>query len=199
MILMRIDTLFKLTALIAGPLVLLPSCATDGLVTRTNAAHASASEISRTSREALAALYAQNRAAKSLGTKAKAILVFPSVTRAGMMLGGQAGNGAMLTRDGRGLGFFQTASVSWGLQAGVQQFSYALFLMDDDAVRKFNRAKGWEVGSSPTLVIVDEGIASSLTTSTINSGTYAFFFNQRGLMAGLGLKGTKITRIHPGP
>jgi lipid-binding SYLF domain-containing protein len=84
------------------------------------------------------------------------------------------------------------------LQAGVQKFSYALFLMDDAAVRNINRTGGWELGSSPSLVVVDRGMAASLSTTTINSGTYAFFFDQRGLMAGLGLQGTKITRIHPG-
>jgi len=55
------------------------------------------------------------------------------------------------------------------------------------------------VGSAPTLVVVDEGISKSLSTNTIDKGTYAFFFNQRGLMAGLGLQGSKITRIEPGP
>ena len=120
-----------------------------------------------------------------------------SVTRAGFIVGGQGGNGALFGNDGRIAGFFQTAGASWGLQAGIQNFGYALFLMDNDAVRNLNRSGGWEVGSSPSLVVVDRGMASSTTTTTFNSGTYAFFFNQRGLMAGLGLHGTKITRIHP--
>jgi len=82
-------------------------------------------------------------------------------------------------------------------QAGVQKYGYALFLMDQEAFANINRADGWEVGSSPSLVIVDEGKATSLSTTTIDSGTYAFFFNQRGLMGGLGLQGSKITRIQP--
>jgi lipid-binding SYLF domain-containing protein len=69
--------------------------------------------------------------------------------------------------------------------------------MDNSAFNNINRADGWEVGSSPSLVIVDEGMASSLTTTTLNKSTYAFFFNQRGLMGGLGLQGSKITRIKP--
>ena len=103
----------------------------------------------------------------------------------------------MFRNDGSISGFFQTTSASWGLQAGVQTFGYALFLMDDGAVRNVNRSGGWEIGGSPSLVIVDRGMATSLTTTSINSGTYAFFFNQTGLMAGLGLQGSKITRINP--
>jgi lipid-binding SYLF domain-containing protein len=188
----------KLGLLLAATLALMPGCASQGPVTRTNAANASTSQISRDSRQALSSLYAQNSAARALGRSAKAVLVFPSVTRAGFMFGGQAGNGAMLRRDGSAAGFYQTASASWGMQAGIQKFGYALFLMDAAAVRNVNRSGGWELGGSPSLVIVDRGMAANLSTTTINSGTYAFFFDQRGLMAGLGLQGTKITRIQPG-
>jgi lipid-binding SYLF domain-containing protein len=69
--------------------------------------------------------------------------------------------------------------------------------MDNSAFDNLNRSSGWEVGSSPSLVVVDEGMATSFTTATLNKGTYAFFFNQRGLMGGLGLQGSKITRIRP--
>ena len=113
------------------------------------------------------------------------------------MVGGMAGNGALIRNDGTIRDFYQTAGASYGLQAGIQKYGYALFLMDDSAFANLNRADGWEVGSSPSLVIVDEGMATSLTTTTLNKSTYAFFFNQRGLMGGLGLQGSKITRIHP--
>jgi lipid-binding SYLF domain-containing protein len=184
--------------MVAAALALVPGCATNDPVTSTNAANASASRITRDSREALASLYAQNHSARALGRNAKAILVFPSVTRAGFVFGGQAGNGAMFRPNGSVSGFFQTTSASWGLQAGIQSFGYALFLMDDAALSNLNRSGGWELGGSPSLVIVDHGMAGSLSTTTINSGTYAFFFDQRGLMAGLGVQGTKITRINPG-
>lgn len=71
-------------------------------------------------------------------------------------------------------------------------------MMDDAAFRDLNRSGGWEIGGSPSLVVVDKGMAASLTNATINRGIYAFFFNQRGLMGGLGLQGSKITRIQPG-
>ena len=177
-------------------LALTPSCANDP-ITQTNASTANASQIARDSRAALRSLYASNPTARALGQKAKAVLVFPSIVKAGFMVGAQAGNGAMIRDTGEISGFYQTAAASYGLQAGVQQFGYALFLMDDSAFRNLQRSGGWEVGSSPSLVVVDQGIATSLSTATANKGTYAFFFNQRGLMGGLGLQGSKITRIHP--
>ncbi len=180
----------------ATTLALTPSCANDP-ITQTNASTANASQIARDSRAALRSLYASNPTARALGQKAKAVLVFPSIVKAGFMVGAQGGNGAMIRDTGEISGFYQTAAASYGLQAGVQQFGYALFLMDDSAFRNLQRSDGWEVGSSPSLVVVDQGIATSLTTATANKGTYAFFFNQRGLMGGLGLQGSKITRIHP--
>jgi len=182
----------------AATLALVPSCANDP-ITQANAANSSASQISRDSRAALASLYAQNPGAKTLGRKARGVLVFPSVVKGGLIVGAQAGNGAMIRDTGEISGYYQTAAASYGLQAGVQEFGYAVFLMDDEAFRNINRSGGWEIGSSPSLVVVDKGMATSLTTTTIDKGTYAFFFNQRGLMGGLGLQGSKITRIHPKP
>ncbi len=167
------------------------------MITHANGATSSASQISRDSRAALKSLYAQNPAARALGKKARGILVFPSVVKGGLIVGAQAGNGAMIRDTGVISGYYQTTAASYGLQAGVQEFGYALFLMDDEAFRYLGQTGGWEIGSSPSLVVVDKGIASSLTTATIEKGTYAFFFNQRGLMGGLGLQGSKITRIHP--
>ena len=180
----------------ATTLAFVPSCANNP-VTQANAATSSASQISRDSRAALSSLYAQNPGARALGRKARGILVFPSVVKGGLIVGAQAGNGAMIRDTGVISGFYQTTAASYGLQAGVQEFGYAVFLMDDEAFHNINRSGGWEIGSSPSLVVVDKGMATSLTTTTIDKGTYAFFFNQRGLMGGLGLQGSKITRIHP--
>ena len=188
----------RLALVAAATFALLPGCATNDPITRTNAANTSASQLTRNSRTALASLYSQNAGARALGRNAKAIVVFPSITRAGFVFGGQAGNGTMFRNNGSVAGHFQTTSASWGLQAGIQTFGYALFLMDEDAIRNVNRSGGWEIGSSPSLVVVDRGMAASLSTTSINRGTYAVFFDQRGLMAGLGLQGSKITRINPG-
>jgi sulfatase maturation enzyme AslB (radical SAM superfamily) len=83
-----------------------------------------------------------------------------------------------------------------GLQAGVQAFGYAMFLMTDAALDYLDRSDGWEVGVGPSVVIVDSGMARTLTTTTLQKDVYAFVFDQRGLMAGAGLQGSKITRIN---
>jgi lipid-binding SYLF domain-containing protein len=72
-----------------------------------------------------------------------------------------------------------------------------MFFMTDEAVNYMKKSKGWEVGVGPSVVVVDEGMASSLTTTTAKDGIYVFFFDQKGLMAGLGIQGTKIKRIEP--
>ena len=194
---MNAKLLVLVLALAAAAATLLPVCAAGAPNTLPNPSNSSGAQIARDSRAARASLFAQNPTARALGRSAKAVLVFPSITRAGFVFGGQAGEGALFRRDGSIGGFFRTTGASWGLQAGVQNFGYALFLMDNNAVRNLDRRGGWEIGSSPSLVIVDRGMASAMNTTTINSGTFAFFFNQRGLMAGLGLKGSRITGISP--
>ena len=189
---------FAIALSAVASLLLVPSCAPNDPITQANGSSASGSQIARDSRAALRSLCANHPGARALSKRAKGMLVFPNVVKGGLIVGAQAGNGALIRDTGEISGFYQTAGASYGLQAGVQQFGYALFFMDDAAFRNINRSGGWELGSNPSLVIVDQGMASSLTTATIDKGTYAFFFNQRGLMGGLGLQGSKITRIHPG-
>jgi len=143
---------------------------------------------------ALKALYKGNPAARELGGKAKAVLVFPDMVKGGFMIGGQIGNG-VLRQNGRTIGYYNLTAASYGLQAGLQSFGYALFLMNDSALDYLNKSAGWEVGVGPSLVIVDEGMAKTMTSTTLRDDVYAFVFGQTGLMAGAGLQGSKITRI----
>jgi lipid-binding SYLF domain-containing protein len=191
-------TLIKLStaAIIATGALALSNCA-NGPAANINAASVNPKQLAADSRAALNSLCRQNIAARKLRTSAKGIMVFPQITKGGFVVGGMGGNGALIRNDGTIRDFYQTAGASYGLQAGIQQYGYALFLMDDSAFRNLNSSSGWEVGSSPSLVIVDEGMATSISTSTLNKSTYAFFFNQRGLMGGIGLQGAKITRIKP--
>lgn len=153
-------------------------------------------QIERDSRQALSDLYAATPAAKDLGAKAKAILVFPSILKAGLIIGGQGGNGALFV-NGKVVGYYNTAAASYGLQAGAQEFAYAMFLMTDAAIASVKESDGWEVGVGPTIVVVDEGAAKSLTTTTAKDDVYAFIYGQKGLMAGLGIQGSKITKLEP--
>jgi lipid-binding SYLF domain-containing protein len=86
---------------------------------------------------------------------------------------------------------------SWGLQAGAQSYGYVVFLMSNRAVTYIHRSKGWEIGTGPTVVVVDKGAAKNLSTSTLKEDAYAFIFDQKGLMASVSIEGTKISRIHP--
>ena len=91
--------------------------------------------------------------------------------------------------------YYNSVTGSWGLQAGAQSYAYAVFLMTDEAVRYVEKTKGWELGVGPTVVAVDEGLAKNLSTSSLKDDAYAFIFSQQGLMAGVSIEGTKITRI----
>ena len=157
---------------------------------------AGAAEISRDAQAALQSLYAKVPAAKTIGAKARAILVFPKITKAGLGVGGQFGEGALI-KGGKTVAYYNTAGVSSGLQAGAQQYGYAMFFMNDAALKQLDKTEGFEVGVGPSIVVMDEGKAKSTTTTSAKDDIYAFIFSQKGLMAGLGLQGNKITKIDP--
>jgi lipid-binding SYLF domain-containing protein len=158
---------------------------------------ASARAINRDVTAALDSLYAQNPAARTLASKAKAVLVFPKITKAGFMVGAQAGDGA-LRQGGKTVGYYRSLAGSYGFQAGIQWFGYALFFMNEKALDYLHKSEGWEIGTGPSLVVVDEGMAKSFTSTTLTQDVYAFIFDQKGLMAGVGIQGSKITRITVG-
>ena len=158
---------------------------------------ASAAKINREVDVALKQLYASNPTAKVIAEKAKAVLVFPSIWKAGFIIGGQGGNGA-LRKGGKSIGYYNSAAASYGLQAGAQAFGYALFFMTDSALDYLDKHDGWEIGTGPSIVFIDKGFAKSVTSGTLTDEIYAIIFDQKGLMAGIGIQGSKLTKIHPG-
>lgn len=157
---------------------------------------ASAKAITQNARKALTDLCNKNQSARLLRTEAKAILVFPGIYKAGFIIGGSGGDGALLKGD-KSVGYYRSVAASYGLQAGVQKFGYALFFMKDEALAYLDKSDGWEIGVGPSVVVVDAGVGKSLTTTTGRSDVYAFIFDQKGLMAGIGIQGSKITKISP--
>ena len=155
---------------------------------------AEAPSVEKNAEAALKKLYASQAVAEELGGKAKAILVFPNIFKAGFLAGAHYGEG-VLFKDGKPVGRYSSTAGSFGLQAGVQVFGYAMFLMTDKALDYLDRSDGWELGIGPSVVAVNTGVARSITTTTIKDDVYAFIFNQQGLMAGLGLQGSKITKV----
>ncbi|WP_259460515.1 YSC84-related protein [Paraburkholderia sp. BL23I1N1] len=97
------------------------------------------------------------------------------------------------------MGYYTARAVSWGLQAGGQTFSEAVFLMSDSAINYLNTSDGWSVGVGPSVVVVDAGMGKSMTTTTLKSDVYAFIYGQQGLMAGLGVQGQKSPNTHRDP
>jgi lipid-binding SYLF domain-containing protein len=155
-----------------------------------------AAELASAAQAALDTLSGSAELAKLLVPKAHAILVFPKVTKAGLGIGGQYGEGALL-KKGTAVAYYKTTGASFGLQAGGQQYGYAMFFMNAKALDDFVNASGFEVGVGPSVVLVDEGMAKTTTTNTLKDDIYAFVFGQKGLMAGLGIQGNKITKITP--
>jgi lipid-binding SYLF domain-containing protein len=158
----------------------------------------SASAIDRNAKAALASLYQNTPGAKALADKAVAVLIFPTIVKGGFIFAGQFGDGA-LRRKGRTVAYYRSLAASYGFQAGIQAFGYVLFFMDEASLQYLNASDGWELGVGPSLVVLDAGFGKNLSTTTLQSGVYAFIFDQTGLMGGIGIQGTKITRINPYP
>jgi lipid-binding SYLF domain-containing protein len=157
---------------------------------------ASGSEIDRDARASLAKLYQNYPGAKALADKAIGVLVFPSIVKGGFIFAGQFGDGA-LRKGGKTVAYYRSLAVSYGFQAGIQAFGYVLFFMDDASLQYLDNTAGFELGVGPSLVVLDEGFGKNLSTTTLQRGVYAFIFDQKGLMGGMGIQGTKITRINP--
>ncbi len=151
-------------------------------------------EVADDSRRALSRLLESNSAARAIAGQAHSVVVFPSIVKGGLVVGGAYGEGTHL-RAGAVQDYYTSISGSWGLQAGAQSYGYALFLMDAGAADYLSRSDGWEIGVGPTVVVVDAGKAENLSSSTLREDAYAFIFNQRGLMAGVSIEGTKVTKV----
>ncbi|HEY7986604.1 MAG TPA: YSC84-related protein [Methylophilaceae bacterium] len=161
----------------------------------TNIANAAtAADLDTDSQQALQQLYKINPFAAKLAHESKAILVFPKIIKAGLVFGGSYGEGELLS-GGTVDGYYNSVSASWGLQIGAQSYGYVVFLVSDKAVKYIHETHGWEIGVGPTVVVVDDGVAKNLSTSTLKDDAYAFVFSQQGLMAALSIEGTKISHI----
>lgn len=150
--------------------------------------------LDRAARASLDELYRTVPAAKEVGDRAHAILVFPSITRAGLIIGGQYGDGVML-RDGKVVDYYQVTGGSFGLQAGAQTMSQAYFLTTPEALATFEQSAGWEVGAGLDVAIASTAASGEISTSTLQEPVVVFVYGQSGLMAGVQVEGQKITRL----
>ena len=145
-------------------------------------------------RESLRELEATSPAARRASKQANAVLVFPSVLKAGFVFGAETGDG-VLFRGGKAVGYYNLSGGSWGLQIGGQNFAYALFLMTPKALDYLETSGGWQAGTGPSITVVNKGAAAEVDTTTATHDVLAFPYNGKGLMADLTFQGAKITRL----
>jgi lipid-binding SYLF domain-containing protein len=158
------------------------------------AAAASKEELDAHVRQSLQDLYRTNAVARDLAGKAAGILVFPSVVKAGLMFGGEYGEGALLVGQSPAA-YYNIVAASFGLQAGVQDESIAIMFMTADALAKFRASKGWKAGVDGSVALVTVGAGGQIDSETLQKPIIGFVFNNKGLMANLTLEGSKISRI----
>ena len=155
---------------------------------------ASGPEIDADARATLARFFAEVYSSRELANQAVAILVFPTIVKAGFGIGGEYGEGVLHIR-GRTAGFYNIISGSIGFQLGAQARSVIIMFMTDAALAKFQRTDGWKVGVDGSITIIAIGAGGAVDTNSITSPIVGFIFDQKGLMYNLTLEGSKITRI----
>ncbi len=127
---------------------------------------------------------------------AKGVLVMPSITKAGFIVGGQYGQGA-LQINGKNVQYYSLAAGSLGYQIGAEQYDMVILFMTDEALNKFRRSEGWEAGVDAEVTLIEVGANLSVETLRSQHPVAGFIFDQKGLMAGVSIKGAKFTPIHP--
>lgn len=142
----------------------------------------------------LTRLYTTVHGSRELASKARGILVFPSVISAGFWVGGQYGQGALRIGE-QTSGYYSIAAASFGLQIGAQSKAIIMLFMTQEALDKFTSSQGWAAGVDATVAVVTVGANGNIDTSTATKPVEAFVLTNAGLMAGVSLEGTKISRL----
>ena len=139
-------------------------------------------------------LFSTTPAAKTLAAESAGVLVFPSVTQAGLVVGGQYGQG-VLFKNGVAAGYYNIAGGSFGLQIGAQSFSQVYMFTTAEALKTFESTKGLEVGAGLDFAVADMGTSGEISSSTLQKPVVIWIFGQQGLMAGIKVEGQKITQL----
>lgn len=155
---------------------------------------ASATEINARADLALNRLLAESPAAQAIDQRAVAVLVFPGIVKAGFGFGGQYGEG-VLRRNDMAVGYYSIASASFGLQIGAQSYAQVMYFMTEDALRALDRVGGFEIGADANVAVINAGKGIDVSSTTLQDPVVAFVVGQQGLMAGVTIEGSKITRI----
>ena len=157
-------------------------------------------EIERDVNEAFGRLYASVKGSEEVAKKAAGVLMFPRIVKAGFILGGHSGDGALRV-GGKSVGYYSTGGVSFGFQAGAEKHSMALMFMTQDALQRFRNSSGWDLGADASVAVVDLAASGEVDVSRINKPVLAYVFGATGLMGSLSLEGSKISKkdLQPAP
>jgi len=155
---------------------------------------ASKQEIDAMIKETMSKFYKHSSAGKALAGKASGILVFPKVIKAGIGIGGEYGEGALLV-GGKTSAYYATAGASIGFQLGAQTKSQVILFMDQSSLNAFTHSEGWKVGVDGSVAIANFGAGGELDTKTLEQPVIGFIFSNKGLMYDLSLEGSKFTKI----
>lgn len=191
---MKMKQNFIRCLLLLSMLALLSACA--GLA-EPSISNSSQRELTAKARLALDSFYASTPETQGLRARSKAVLIFPDIFKAGVIVGGSGGNGVLFSPTGRVLGYYNASSISYGLQLGAETYSEVMFFTTSEALSHLDSSDGWSIGTGPTVVVVDAGAAKDFSTTTMRSDVFAFIYGQSGLMGGIGIQGQKITKLAP--
>ena len=160
---------------------------------------ATADEIDTNADQALERFYDEVKGGKELVNKAKGVLIFPSVIKAGIGIGGEYGEGCLRTNGlifkGKTVDYYNTAAASLGFQLGAQKKSIIVIFMQDEALKNFQASSGWKAGVDASIAVVKVGAGGAMDSSNLNEPILAFIFGQKGLMYNLTLEGAKFTKL----
>ncbi len=170
--------------------IILLSC----LALSVNAFAGTAKEIDASADATLEKFYDDVKAGKKLVGDAKGVLIFPSVIKAGIGIGGEYGEGA-LRMHGRTIDYYSTAAASVGFQLGAQKKSIVILFMEDDSLKKFMASSGWKAGVDASIAVVTVGAGGEMDTSKYKEPILGFILDQKGLMYNLTLEGAKFTKL----
>jgi len=155
---------------------------------------ASKEEIDAEVKQTLAAFYKHTSAGKDLAAKAAGMLVFPSVVKAGIGIGGEYGEGALLVK-GKTVAYYNVASASIGFQLGAQARSQIILFMTDKVLGEFRNSEGWKAGVDGSVALATLGAGGAIDSETAQSPIIGFIFSNKGLMYNLTFEGSKITKL----
>jgi lipid-binding SYLF domain-containing protein len=166
----------------------------DSRTTSPQQSQAKRGEIDNSVNGALEQLYRQEPGSRAVVQQAKGALVFPKVFKAGLVVGGEYGEGALRV-NGRTVDYYSASAGSIGLQAGAQEKSIFILFMTDEALRQFQASNGWQVGGDASVALINVGASGSATTQTVQRPVVGYVLTQGGLMVDVSLNGTKISKL----